>query len=80
MPDAPVKTCLLSADECKALSLDELFQRLGSSSEGLSDSLAKERLLQCGPNVLEEKKKSAILNFLSFSLPSLPPSLPQARR
>ncbi len=66
MPDAPVKTCLLSADECKALSLDELFQRLGSSSEGLSDSLAKERLLQCGPNVLEEKKKSAILNFLSY--------------
>ncbi len=61
-----MNSCFVSSEECKTLSVEELFHRLESSSNGLSDSAAKERLLRCGPNLLEEKKKSVLLHFFSY--------------
>ncbi|MBR2909358.1 MAG: cation-transporting P-type ATPase [Clostridia bacterium] len=47
-------------------SIDEVFESVASSSEGLSSTEAKERLERSGKNVLKEKnKKSAFKIFLS---------------
>jgi sodium/potassium-transporting ATPase subunit alpha len=46
-------------DEHK-VSLEELFQRLGSRPSGLTTSEASERQLLCGPNSLEIKKRVSL--------------------
>jgi H+-transporting ATPase len=48
------------------LPLDELEARLKTSSQGLSQSGAAERLQQYGYNELPEKKVNPILKFISF--------------
>jgi len=45
---------------------EELFETLGSSSQGLSYEEASKRLEQYGPNALEEKKESLLLKFLGY--------------
>jgi H+-transporting ATPase len=54
------------SEEDKKKKIDELFQKLSSSIEGLSSSEAKERLQQYGYNEIAEKKKSLILKLLSY--------------
>ena len=46
----------------------ELYERLGTSKEGLSNKEAKERLLKYGPNELPKKEKDSILKifFMQF--------------
>jgi len=46
--------------------IDDIVKRTGTSLQGLSSSVAKQRLLETGPNELQEgKKKSAVAIFLS---------------
>lgn len=46
------------------LQLQEVFELLGSGKKGLSSAAAEERLLQTGPNELEEGKKKTIAGML----------------
>ena len=46
--------------------LDELLKKLDASSSGLSNDEAQKRLLETGPNELEEKKTNLYLKFLSY--------------
>jgi len=47
-------------------SISGLFERLGSSIEGLDEAEAKARLTRHGPNELAEKRESPLLKFLSY--------------
>jgi H+-transporting ATPase len=53
-------------DDLKSLPLPEVEKKLGSSPDGLSQTEAQKRLVQYGPNELEEKKTNAFLKFLSY--------------
>ena len=53
-------------DEFKTLPMPELLAKLGASPEGLSQAEAQKRLIQYGPNELEEKKTNLFLKFLSY--------------
>jgi H+-transporting ATPase len=53
-------------DELKSLDMAALQARLGSSPDGLSQSEAEKRLVQYGPNEIEEKKTNPVLKFLSY--------------
>jgi len=53
-------------DELKTLPMPELEQRLCSSPGGLAQVEAAKRLIQYGPNEIEEKKTNALLKFLSY--------------
>ncbi len=57
---------IISSDQAKEESADDLFARLGSGPEGLSSSEAGKRLAQYGPNALEEKKVNPILQLLRY--------------
>ena len=53
-------------DDLKSLSMPVLQSKLGSSPDGLSQAEARKRLIQYGPNEIEEKKTNEILKFLSY--------------
>jgi H+-transporting ATPase len=53
-------------DDLKTLPMADVEKRLQSSPEGLSDTEAKKRLTQYGPNELAEKKTNLVLKFLSY--------------
>jgi H+-transporting ATPase len=53
-------------DDLKALPLEEVEKRLGSSPEGLTQAEAAKRLTKDGPNELPEKKTNPLLKFLSY--------------
>ena len=57
---------IITGDEAKGQSPEELFARLASSPKGLSPAEAESRLAQFGPNALEEKKVNPLLKFLSY--------------
>jgi H+-transporting ATPase len=46
--------------------LSKWWERMNSSSDGLSQAEAERRLAQYGPNALEEKKVNPVLEFLSY--------------
>lgn len=46
------------------LSIPEVFELLGTSNKGLSTNAAEEKLLQVGPNELQEGKKKSIAGIL----------------
>lgn len=46
------------------LSIDAVFELLGSASDGLSSMKAEEKLLETGPNQLEEARKKTALSIL----------------
>jgi H+-transporting ATPase len=52
--------------DLKSLPILELEKALASSPEGLSQAEAEKRLIQYGPNSLEEKQTNAFLKFLSY--------------
>jgi len=52
--------------DLKFLPLAEVEKKLDSSPDGLSQAEAAKRLLQCGPNEIEEKKTNEFLKFLSY--------------
>lgn len=53
-------------DNFKSLPMDELQKKLESSPNGLSEAEAKKRLMQYGPNEIEEKKTNMFLKYLSY--------------
>jgi H+-transporting ATPase len=53
-------------DDLKSLPIGEVEKRLGSSPNGLSQAEAQKRLVQYGPNEIEEKKTNLLLKFLSY--------------
>jgi H+-transporting ATPase len=53
-------------DDLKSLSMPELQAKLGSSPDGLSQAEAQKRLIQYGPNEIEEKKTNLLLKFLTY--------------
>jgi H+-transporting ATPase len=55
-----------SSDKLKSLPMPELQAKLGSSSDGLSQAEARKRLIEYGPNQIEEKKSNAFLKFLGY--------------
>jgi H+-transporting ATPase len=57
---------LISDEEAQQKSAPELFQALATSDQGLTSAEAKNRLIQFGPNALEEKKVNPIVKFLGY--------------
>ncbi|KAL9270852.1 ATPase 11, plasma membrane-type-like protein [Drosera capensis] len=64
-PDA-MDAVLKEAVDLENIPIEEVFENLRCSKEGLSSDAAHERLEIFGPNKLEEKKESKILKFLGF--------------
>nr|GMD35597.1 ATPase 9, plasma membrane-type [Ipomoea batatas] len=52
--------------DLERIPVDEVFQQLRCTKEGLSTEEAEHRLQVFGPNKLEEKKESKLLKFLGF--------------
>ncbi|KAH0457314.1 hypothetical protein IEQ34_012629 [Dendrobium chrysotoxum] len=57
---------LKEAVDLENIPIEEVFEQLRCSQEGLSSKSAEERLVIFGPNKLEEKEESRILKFLGF--------------
>jgi H+-transporting ATPase len=53
-------------EDLKSLPLPEVEKKLGSSPDGLSQVEAQKRLIQYGPNEIEEKKTNPFLKFLTY--------------
>jgi H+-transporting ATPase len=53
-------------DDLKSLPMPELQAKLGSSPDGLSQAEAQKRLIQYGPNEIEEKQANPFLKFLTY--------------
>jgi H+-transporting ATPase len=53
-------------EDLKSLPMPDLMAKLGSSPEGLSQAEAQNRLIQYGPNEIEEKKTNPFLKFLAY--------------
>jgi H+-transporting ATPase len=53
-------------DDLKNLPLQELVERLETSTDGLSAAEAGQRLIEYGPNELVEKKTNLLLKFLFY--------------
>jgi H+-transporting ATPase len=53
-------------DDLKSLPMPELQAKLASSPDGLSQAEAQKRLIQYGPNEIEEKKTNPFLKFLTY--------------
>jgi H+-transporting ATPase len=57
---------IVSGEEAKEKSAEDLATQLHSSRQGLSAAEAERRLAQYGPNALKEHKVSPILKFLGY--------------
>lgn len=57
---------IIGTVEAEKASLEELFEDLKTSAEGLSGEESKRRLEQFGPNILEEKRVNPVLKFLGY--------------
>ena len=53
-------------EDLKSLALPQVEKKLGSSSDGLSQTEAEKRLTQYGPNEIDEKKTNELLKFLGY--------------
>src|SRR6202049_4780424 len=53
-------------DDLKTLPVPAVEKKLDSSPEGLTQAEAQKRLIQYGPNEIEEKKTNLFLKFLSY--------------
>ncbi|MGB6652293.1 MAG: plasma-membrane proton-efflux P-type ATPase, partial [Xanthobacteraceae bacterium] len=53
-------------DDLKSLPLAEVEKKLASSPNGLTQAEAQKRLIQYGPNEIEEKKTNELLKFLGY--------------
>jgi H+-transporting ATPase len=52
--------------DLQSMPMEELQKKLGSSPEGLTQAEAAKRLVQYGPNEIEEKKDNPFLKFLTY--------------
>jgi H+-transporting ATPase len=65
-PSAGATHAAIDARTAEHLSIEEAFQRLGTTPEGLSSSEAERRLAAYGPNLLEEKQVSPLRKFVGY--------------
>ena len=65
-PDSKPESTQDAKDDLKSLPLEEVEKKLGTSPEGLSQTEAQKRLIQYGPNEIEEKKSNPFLKFLAY--------------
>lgn len=56
----------VSTEDAKKISIDDLFRKLESQRDGISDSDAEERVQRIGYNEISEKKVSLLATFLSY--------------
>jgi len=56
----------LAREKVEKLNWEELFKKLQSSKDGLSEEEAQKRLKEVGPNSLVEKRKNVLVQFLLF--------------
>uniref|UniRef100_A0A803L908 Plasma membrane ATPase n=1 Tax=Chenopodium quinoa TaxID=63459 RepID=A0A803L908_CHEQI len=61
-----LEAVLKEAVDLENIPLEEVFENLRCSKEGLTTDAAQERLTIFGPNKLEEKRESKFLKFLGF--------------
>lgn len=61
-----LEAVLKEAVDLENIPLEEVFENLRCSKEGLTSEAAQERLTIFGPNKLEEKRESKLLKFLGF--------------
>jgi H+-transporting ATPase len=52
--------------DLQSMPMEELQKKLGSSPDGLTQAEAAKRLVQYGPNEIEEKKDNPFLKFLTY--------------
>ena len=57
---------IITGDQAKEKSAEDLFTQLNSSRDGLTSAEAEIRLQQYGPNSLKEKRVNPILKFLGY--------------
>ncbi len=57
---------LLTTEEAKKANIDELLSTLSAGKDGLSSSEAEKRIVQYGPNEIQEKKVNPLLKFLHY--------------
>lgn len=62
----PPKSKQNTKDDLKSIPMAELLKKLDASPDGLSQAEAKKRLIQYGPNELDEKKINPFLKFLTY--------------
>jgi H+-transporting ATPase len=62
----PPRSTAVATDDLKSLPLREVERKLESSPDGLTQAEAQKRLIQYGPNDIEEKKSNELLKFLSY--------------
>ncbi|MGA7979181.1 MAG: HAD-IC family P-type ATPase [Chromatiaceae bacterium] len=65
-PEAKTGSMTNAKDDLKSLPMAEVEKQLASSPDGLSQTEAQQRLLQYGPNEIEEKKANPFLKFLTY--------------
>jgi H+-transporting ATPase len=65
-PEAKLGSKPESKDDLKSLPMPEVEKKLVSSPEGLTQAEAQKRLVQYGPNEIEEKKTNPFLKFLTY--------------
>jgi H+-transporting ATPase len=56
----------ISSKDIESISPHDLFQKLASSEKGLTETEAKSRLEEYGPNELTEEKANPLLKFLRY--------------
>ncbi|XP_074316344.1 plasma membrane ATPase 1 [Silene latifolia] len=61
-----LEAVLKEAVDLENIPIEEVFENLRCTKEGLTSEAAEERLIIFGPNKLEEKKESKFLKFLGF--------------
>ncbi len=57
---------LIGSEEAREQSVEALFARLASSTQGLTSAEAAARISQYGSNAIEEKKQHPVLKFLGY--------------
>jgi H+-transporting ATPase len=60
------ETTMISGEDAKQKSPEELFAALASNPQGLSQAEAEARLAKYGPNALQEKRVNPFLKFLKY--------------
>ncbi len=63
---------IFNTDDTKTISKEELFEKLATSSKGLTTEDVQERFDLYGPNEISEKKKNIFLKFLSYFIGPIP--------
>ena len=56
----------IDMEQAKQLDSARLFERLGSTTDGLSEEEAAQRLRTYGPNAIEEERQNVVLKLLGY--------------